>query len=254
MRDDVVQLTCDPLALLGNCTLRCVSWVELGLRRLHGGDRSRSCVTVRYRRGIDVQRIDEGLWRWTAPHSDWAPDDEWERHVGCVYWEADDAVVLVDPLVPGDEPDRRRFIEALDRDVARVGRPVAVLLTCEWHARSAEELAARYAGRVYQAFDRESRPAGVEAIEAPAAQEVVYWLSGARAIVPGDTLLGTEAGLSFCPPTWLEERGGLEQLAGDLEPLLELPVERVLTTHGPPVLDDGRGALERAFAAAQPAA
>jgi hypothetical protein len=37
---------------------------------------------------------------------------------------------------------------------------------------------------------------------------------------------------------------GLERL----RPLLELPVERVLVTHGEPVLKDARAALEQALA------
>jgi hypothetical protein len=69
-------------------------------------------------------------------------------------------------------------------------------------------------------------------------------------------LIGTVDGLSLCPESWLEGRGGLPRLVRDLAPLLELPVERVLTSHGPPVLVDGRAALERALAlgAAQPPA
>jgi glyoxylase-like metal-dependent hydrolase (beta-lactamase superfamily II) len=200
---------------------------------------------------VDVARIADGLWRWTTRHPDWSPGEEWGPDVGSVYWETEDSVVLVDPLVPTDEEDRARFLDALDRDVQRLGRPVVVLLTCEWHGRSADELAARYGGRVHQPFEDAARPAGVEAIGSPAAQEVVYWLSGARAAVPGDTLLGSEAGVMFCPAAWLEGRGGLAGLTRDLTPLLELPVEHVLTTHGPPVLGGGRPALEAAFAAAQ---
>jgi hypothetical protein len=201
---------------------------------------------------MDVQRIDDGLWRWTAPHPDWKQGDDWDRDVGCVYWEADDAVVLVDPLVPQDQAQRDHFLDSLDRDVERVGRPVAILLTCEWHGRSHAELAARYEARVVgppATLDR--LPGGGAAIAAPAAEEVVYWLPGARAVVPGDVLLGsgTET-LTLCPASWLQGRGGRTQLARDLTPLLDLPVERVLTSHGPPVLSDGRAAIERALAAA----
>jgi len=37
-------------------------------------------------------------------------------------------------------------------------------------------------------------------------------------------------------------------MAGVSAPLLVLPVERVLTSHGPPVLADGHAALARALA------
>ncbi len=74
---------------------------------------------------MEVTRLADGLWRWTALHPDWKPGDGgpdgWEQEVSCVYLEAPDHVVLVDPLVPGDERDR--FFEALDRDVERARRP-----------------------------------------------------------------------------------------------------------------------------------
>jgi glyoxylase-like metal-dependent hydrolase (beta-lactamase superfamily II) len=194
---------------------------------------------------MEVRRIDEGLWHWTAPHPEWKPGEDWEQDVGCVYWEADDAVVLVDPLVPTAEADRARFLDALDRDVERAGLPVAILLTSEWHGRSHAELAARYGARVVTPPETDSLPDGVAATELP--EEVVYWLPGARAIVPGDTLLGTGEGLALCPASWFEDRGGIDELARALTPLLGLPVERVLTTHGPPVLAEGHAALARAL-------
>jgi glyoxylase-like metal-dependent hydrolase (beta-lactamase superfamily II) len=194
---------------------------------------------------MEVRRIDEGLWHWTAPHPEWKPGEDWEQDVGCVYWEADDAVVLVDPQVPTAEPDRARFFQALDRDVERAGLPVAILLTSEWHGRSHAELAARYGARVVTPPETDSLPDGVAATELP--EEVVYWLPGPRAIVPGDTLLGTDEGLTLCPASWFEDRGGIDELARALTPLLDLPVERVLTTHGPPVLADGHAALARAL-------
>ena len=197
--------------------------------------------------GVEVRRVDEGLWHWTAPHPEWKPGDDWEQDVGCVYWEAGDAVVLVDPLVPSDEADRGTFLDALDRDVERVGLPVAILLTCEWHGRSQAELAARYDARVV-ASPTEGLPGGATATSVP--EEVVYWLPAARALVPGDTLLGSAAGLTLCPASWFEDRGGIDELAHALEPLLALPVERVLTTHGPPVLADGHAALARALGVA----
>lgn len=197
---------------------------------------------------MEVTRIDEGLWRWTTAHPDWKPGDDWDQEVGCVYWETADAVVLLDPLVPADRAERERFLASLDRDVERLGLPVAILLTCTWHARSAAELAQRYAGRVHDPSAVEMLPVEVVAVPAPAAEEVVYWLPDARSVVPGDALVGSDAGLTLCPESWLDSRGGLDRLAGDLAPLLEFPVERVLTSHGLPVLDDGRAALARALA------
>lgn len=197
-----------------------------------------------------VERIEEGLWRWTTAHPDWKATDDWERDVGCLYFEATDAIVLIDPLTPADAAEHDRFLEALDRDVARIARPVVALLTCTWHSRSAEQLAERYHGRVVAPFSQAALPAGVRAVEAPSADEVVYWLEPVRAVVPGDALLGTADGLRLCPASWLGSRGGLPQLRAELAPLLELPVERVLTSHGPPRLSDGRAALAHALGAA----
>ena len=66
---------------------------------------------------MKVEPIAEGLWRWTAPHPDWRDGADWDRDVGCVYWETDDAVVLIDPLVPSAADDQARFLEALDRNL-----------------------------------------------------------------------------------------------------------------------------------------
>ena len=103
-----------------------------------------------------MRELRPGLWRWTARHPDWTPDDGgaegWGPDVGCVYYEVPDAIVLVDPLVPRGE-HRARFLDALDRDVHRAGRPVAVLLTTFWHERSAAELRARYPGSAVWAHE-----------------------------------------------------------------------------------------------------
>jgi glyoxylase-like metal-dependent hydrolase (beta-lactamase superfamily II) len=197
---------------------------------------------------MEVQRIEERLWRWTTPHPEWKDGADWDRDVGCVYWEADDAVVLVDPLIPSAQEERERFLHALDRDVQRMARPVAIFLTCRWHERSYAELAARYDARIVGSPPRIGwLPQGVTPVDTPSAEEVVYWLAPVRTVVPGDTLRGTGDGLALCPESWLEGGGELATLRQELAPLLDLPVERVLTSHGPPVLADGRAALERAL-------
>ena len=197
---------------------------------------------------MDVTRIGEGLWRWVTGHPDWKPGDDWERDVGCVYWEADDAVVLVDPLVPTEDSERDCFLEVLDRDVRRHGLPLVVLLTCPWHRRSADELAERYEGRVVEPPADEPLPGATVAVRAPSADEVVFWLPAAHAVVPGDVLLGTDRGVTLCPASWIQSPGGLAQLARELTPMLDLPVERVLTSHGAPTLERGREAVARALA------
>jgi hypothetical protein len=79
---------------------------------------------------VDVRQLADGLWRWTTPES------------GSVYYEAPDAVVLFDPLVPAGEEEE--FLAHLDRDVERLGLPVSILLTSRRNERSAPFLRERY--------------------------------------------------------------------------------------------------------------
>jgi glyoxylase-like metal-dependent hydrolase (beta-lactamase superfamily II) len=192
---------------------------------------------------VRVQKVASGLWRWTGRHPKWKPSDAgpdgWGEEVGCVYYHAPDAVVLVDPLAPPE--DEERFWAALDRDVERAGKPVRILLTVSWHGRSAEGVAKRYGAATDGPL-----PAGVEAHAAPAGEETVYRLPEHGALVFGDVVLGADGGVRLCPESWLE--GTLDQLRNELRPLLELPVERLLVSHGEPVLEGGHAALARALA------
>jgi hypothetical protein len=188
-----------------------------------------------------------GLLRWCAPHPDWTPQDDWDRLVCSVLYELEDVVALIDPLLPSE--GREEFLEWLD---GRVGvRAVSILTTIRWHARDRDELAERYRSRGERAWN--ALPAGVVQKPLRGAGETVYWLPRAEALVAGDALIGDGAGgLALCPEEWLDDvtvdRRGLARL---LEGLLELPVERVLVSHGEPVLHDGRAALARAIAAAR---
>lgn len=220
---------------------------------------------------MQVQEVATGLWRWTARHPAWTPaeggETGWEPDVGCVYCETGDGIVLVDPLVPDDPEQAERFWRALDRDVQRARSAPAVLLTGYWHARSATAVSERYAGaRILapdarrQETERRARvtdwfspgdelPGGVAALATPFPEEVVFWLPSHAAVVPGDVLLGDQAGgVRLLPATWLEEGVTYEAVAAALRPLLQLPMERVLVSHGAPVLAEPRDALARALA------
>ena len=195
-----------------------------------------------------MTRFADGLWRWTTYY------EEWHDTVGCVYYEAPDAIVLIDPLVPAESSEAARFFKALDRDVARVARPVHVYVTVFWHVRSAGEIVRRYDGtlhvpsRARAANEKragvaasvfrpgDALPGGIEALATGRATEVAYWIPEHRALVPGDVLLGADGGgLRHCPTAWLPASVTHDKLRAALQPLQELPVERVLVSHGEPV-------------------
>ena len=95
---------------------------------------------------------------------------------------------------------------------------------------------------LYSAGER--LPIGVEAFPGRLPDDVVLWIESHRAVVAGDTLVDFGQGLEI-PVEWLPGGVTREQVAGGLRPLLELPVEIVLATHGGPT---DRAALERALA------
>ncbi len=180
------------------------------------------------------------MWRWTAKHPAWRPTDvpdsadDWPQDVGCVAYDAPRALVLIDPLLPPDAED------LLDDLVERLDKPVSLLQTVRFHSRSIDALERRYADRVVS----EPGP-GVDPMPIAGAGETMAWLSGPRALVPGDRLLGDgDGGVRMCPDSWMRYLD-LDQagLAEALRPLLDLPVERVLVSHGAPVLSGARDAL-----------
>ena len=189
-----------------------------------------------------------GLYRWTARHPDAEADPElgspadWGPDVGSVAYAARDALVLVDPLVPAGRADLQ---EELDAVVRRHGKPVVILTTLQFHRRSRDELAARYGASTSRA--KKALPEGVETIQIHGAGETMVWLPEHRALIPGDRLLGGDrGGLRVCPESWLRylpSKMNQAQLRKALRPLLDLPVEMVLVSHGDPVLSGGREAL-----------
>mgnify|MGYP003528239490 CR=1 FL=1 len=82
--------------------------------------------------------------------------------------------------------------------------------------------------------------------------ETMVWLPKVCALIPGDRLLGDDerCGVRLCPDSWLRYLpSGMRQreLREALRPLLDLPVELVLVSHGEPVLKGGREAIAKAL-------
>lgn len=202
------------------------------------------------------EELRPGLRTWTAYH------EEWKQEVRSFALVAPDRLVLIDPLLIGEEQ-----WTALDDTLDE--RDLDVLPTIHWHARSAADVAARHPRARVWAYsgDRaaiarrveptdvfkagEQLPGGLVAIAARPRSEVVFWDSAHRALIAGDVLLGAgELGerLHTCPESWLHSPGGLAKLRESLRPVLDLPVELVLVSHGASVDTEAPAALSRALA------
>lgn len=184
-----------------------------------------------------------GLFRWTTRHPAAVDEpepnsaDDWPPDVGSIAYLGRDALVLVDPLLPADR-DAPPWTDLAALAGRRAGR-VTVLTTIRFHGRSREAAIARFGAST-------EPPAGVTPFTIGATGETIFWIEEHRALVPGDLLLGDGAGgLRLCPGSWLHYLDGvtLEAVKPQLAPLLELPVELVLVSHGEPVLGGGRAAL-----------
>jgi len=195
-----------------------------------------------------MRELQKGLWHWEAPHPEWEPSaggpDGWGPDVSCYAIDDGERLLLFDPLALPVE------LEELAGS-----RETAVVLTNAWHERDADDLVellgaqlfvpppdgpGRLEGQPYAAGDR--LPVGVEA--RPGAEppfDHMLWVESRRAIVIGDSLIDNGTGLTLFD-RWIPEGQTREQVLERLRPLLELPVEIVLPTHGAPT---DRAALER---------
>jgi hypothetical protein len=205
-----------------------------------------------------MRAIAPGLRYWKAPHPQWNGATEWPEDVGCVYYEAADALGLIDPLLPRSREES--FLAALDRDVARLDRPVLVMLTAPWHRRDAASIAERYGATVWAhpaaharlPFETQAGPLpdGFETFVPAGVWEgdVAFYIRPHRALVVAEFFMGLDGGLRVCPSPALQDRPAFET---SLQRLLNWPIDHVLVSHGEPVIGNGglriRDAL-RAFA------
>lgn len=202
-----------------------------------------------------MKELRPGLWTWTGPHPSWTPEqggpEGWEQEVRSYALDAGDSLVLFDPLV-----------QTVDVEGLAAGRPVVIVLTCRWHRRSSAELVERLGATVHAPAasvgevgvpavpfelgddlpgDVEPHPGGYE-------DEATLWIRGHAALVTGDVFLGGERGFHV-DSSWLAEGLTPQGLRERLRPLLDLPVELLLPTHGDPVAD---GALDVLRSALEP--
>ena len=159
-----------------------------------------------------MRELGPGLWHWEAPHPDWTPSEPWSEAVSSYAIDDGERLLLFDPLAPPSE------IDALAAE-----RETVIVLASPWHERDTQSLVERYGAPVYAPDTTEDlmQKFGVTAEQAGDGSPDLVWL---RAGDAGE---------------WHP------YAAGDrLRPLLALPVEHVLATHGGPT---DRAALERAL-------
>ena len=198
-----------------------------------------------------MQELRTGLWWWEAEHPEWTPEDaateDWGPEVSSYAIDDGTRLLLIDPTAPPEQIE----------DLA-AGREVVIVLTCPWHRRDTPSLIERFGatlhtpppdggdpdplpGQVFRAGQR--LPIGVEARPGMEPNDLVLWIEGQGALIAGDTLIDRGNGLEF-PADWANKGVPPEQIMASLQPLLDLPVELVLPTHGAPT---DRAALERAL-------
>jgi glyoxylase-like metal-dependent hydrolase (beta-lactamase superfamily II) len=219
-----------------------------------------------------VRELRPGLWHWQARHSDWRESEPWDPNVSSYAVDDGERLLLFDPLgVPSELEER-----AADRETA-------IVLTAPWHERDSEGLVERLGVPVYtplpdsaeylmETYGITAEQAGegspdvvwllregkgearvyspgdrlpfAEVYQGHKPNDTVHWVESHRAVISGDTLVDFGQGLEI-NERWLRPGVTREQIAKPLRPLLELPVEDVLATHGGPF---DRAALERALA------
>ena len=220
-----------------------------------------------------MRELGPGLWHWEAPHPEQTSGEEWLKVVSSYGIEDGDRLLLFDPLAVPSE------LEALAAE-----RETAIVLTCPWHERDARGLVERLDVPVYTPLPDsaeylmetfgltaeqvgegspdvawlvregigEARPyaagdrldVGAEVFPGHKPNDTVLWVESKRAVISGDTLVDRGEGLQI-NELWLRHSGVTrEEIAEGMRPLLALPVEHVLATHGGP---HDRAALERAL-------
>ena len=203
-----------------------------------------------------MREVRPGVWHWEGPHPEWDESEPWDEQVSSYAIDDGERVLLFDPIAPPPEIDE-----------LAAGRETLIVLTNAWHERDARSLVGRLGapvwvpppdegspdvawlladgeGEAHLYLPGDELPPGVDgAFAGREPNDLILWVESMRAVIPGDTIVDFGDGLEI-PPVWLHEGVTREQMAETLSPLLDLPVEHVLPTHGAPT---GRDALVRAL-------
>ena len=229
-------------------------WVGVGTRREVAG----------------LHALGERLWRWERRHPEWHPG-AWGARVACYAVETPETLLLVDPLVDGEDDPVLRAFDDLTTG-AHGPRGVRIVITIPYHVRSAELLWRRYAAhdasihghalvarrltdpsgfRPLVGGDTIDGVARAHALGSPVRAELPLEIPSQRALVFGDAVIEVDGELRVwtMPPTTERRRHWYhERFLPTLARLAELDLDRVLVTHGQAVLAGGRAALLGALA------
>ncbi len=211
------------------------------------------------------KKLANGLWRWTERHPEWHPG-EFGREVACFAVQAGEDTLLIDPLLPEDDTAVLALVDEILTD------RLTVLVTVPYHVRSAEAIWRRYrkqaettirghAAAAKRLDDRSGfreidpateLPGGVTAhrIGKPRRHETPLHLPSHGALVFGDAVAEVDGRLRVWSDRRVDDkvdRFYRERFNPTLEPLLDLDFQRVLVTHGQPVMKDGPRALRSAL-------
>jgi hypothetical protein len=211
------------------------------------------------------EQLADGLWRWTARHPEWHPG-EFGSEVASFALKAGGESILIDPLLPPDPEPALALVRSILRE------RLEILITIPYHVRSSEQIRATLANQVettiwghpacakrlestdgFKAFEPgDALPGDIIAhrISKPRRHETPLHVPSHRALVFGDAVAEVGGRLRV----WSDRNVDADvtsfykdRFNPTLEPLLDLDFDRVLVTHGQPVLSDGRKQLKSAL-------
>ncbi|HET8527999.1 MAG TPA: hypothetical protein VFL60_03740 [Gaiellaceae bacterium] len=211
-----------------------------------------------------MDELRPGVRHWQTRHPEWDEEQWWPPEVSSYAIELGDELLLFDPLgVPGELRARATAVVLTapyhERDARTLGLPIHTPPADTWQdwvekfgidpekvrGMESEDLAWLRAGEGEGHFHGPGDwPFGIRAYAGREDNDLILWVPEACALVCGDTLADFGEGLDV-------QLGGRrhvtrEQVVAGLQPLLELPVELVLPSHGAPT---DRAALERVLQA-----
>jgi glyoxylase-like metal-dependent hydrolase (beta-lactamase superfamily II) len=209
-----------------------------------------------------VRELAPGIWHWQAPHPEWRVTEPWDQNVSSYAIDDGERLLVFDPIAPPGE-----LVELA------AARDTVIVLTSPWHERDMQSLVEQldvpvYAPRPDSAQDLMDKfgitadqagdgspdlvwlraeaaehwrpytvdgplPSGIEAFEGREPNDIVLWVESHRAVVAGDTVADFGEGLEVSA-RWLRDGVTRESRIERLRPLLAMPVEHVLATHGGP--------------------